>query len=93
MGREIYPRISGRLPLGADQGIHNHLVHGELSETILIPNRIGAVQTMHYQKTFLFDRLGRLLNDDGSVCPILHQIDRHPQFFSLWGIRQGMFNS
>ena len=86
MCREIASAATRPLPPGWDQGVHNHLVHGELSDTVLVPNRTGAVQTLVHQKTFLFDRQGRTLNIDGSICPVLHQIDRFPQFLGLWGI-------
>ena len=69
-----------RCPAVWDQGVHNHLVYGELCDTVLVPNRTGAVQTLFHQKMFLFDREGRLLNIDGSICPVLHQIDRFPPF-------------
>ncbi|MEA2737062.1 MAG: hypothetical protein QOH05_369, partial [Acetobacteraceae bacterium] len=86
MCREIAVAATRPLPAGWDQGVHNHLVYGELRDTVLVPNRTGAVQTLVHQKMFLFDRQGRLLNVDGSICPVLHQIDRCPLFLGLWGV-------
>jgi len=66
---------------GADQAVHNYLVYGgEIDGVEIVPNRRGEVQTMAGQNRFLLDELGRVLNADGSVCPILHQYDRHALF-------------
>lgn len=86
MTREIEAAAGKALPLGIDQGMHNHLLAGDLPDAVLVPNRTGAVQTLHYQTMFRFDREGRLLNEDGRICPVIHQFDRHPQFLGLLGI-------
>jgi hypothetical protein len=66
---------------GADQAVLNHLVYGgKISGVEIVPNRRGEVQTMALQDQFLLDGHGRVLNADGSVCPILHQYDRHAIF-------------
>ena len=70
--------------IGGDQGIHNHLLNGAFPEAVFVPNRTGAVQSLHYQKIFTFDSFGRILNRDRRVCPVVHQLDRYPQFFPLW---------
>jgi hypothetical protein len=83
----------GQNPAG-DQGHHNHLVHGELAGiATLVENRAGAVQTLHHQKRFEFDRVGRLINRDGSVCPVIHQFNRHPVFFPLLGINPSEYQA
>jgi hypothetical protein len=82
MCREIAEAEPKRL-IGGDQAIHNHLLSGELPEAVLVPNRTGAVQNLHHQKELIFDSQGRLLNIDGRICPVVHQIDRHPRFFPL----------
>jgi hypothetical protein len=79
---------------GSDQGHHNHLIHGELAGiATLVENRAGAVQTLHHQQRFEFDRLGRLINRDGSVCPVIHQFNRHPVFFPLFGINPAAYGA
>jgi hypothetical protein len=82
MCREIAAAEPKRL-IGGDQAIHNRLLNGELPEAVLVPNRAGAVQSLHHQKELIFDSQGRLLNIDGRICPVVHQIDRHPRFFPL----------
>lgn len=77
-----------------DQAHHNHLVYGELADiAIHVENRTGAVQTLHHQQRFEFDRLGRLINIDGRVCPVVHQFNRHPVFFPLFGINPAEYQS
>jgi hypothetical protein len=79
---------------GGDQGHHNHLIHGELADTTTrVENRTGAVQTLHHQQRFEFDRLGRLVNTDGRVCPVIHQFNRHPVFFPLLGINPSEYQA
>lgn len=66
---------------GVDQSVHNYIVYNnKLSGVRIVPNRKGEVQTMGCQTKFLVDDQGRLLNDDGIVCPVLHQYDRHVLF-------------
>jgi hypothetical protein len=86
MCAEIHKATKRSVYMGCDQGMHNHLLDTALKDARRVPNRTGAVQTLQYQKEFLFDGLGRLLNLDRTICPVLHQIDRHPQFFDAWGI-------
>ncbi|MGG5823045.1 hypothetical protein [Falsiroseomonas sp. HW251] len=90
MAREVGQSPPG-MPRGVDQGIHNHLLAGEIEDAVLVPNRTGLVQTLHYQQVFAFDRQGRMVNADGRVCPVIHQFDRFPQFFPLLGISHGSF--
>ena len=74
--------------LNIDQGAHNRLVYDGLLDPVCItPNKQGCVQTVGNQQTFVFDRQGRLLNDDGRPCPVVHQFDRHPVFFNLLGVK------
>lgn len=82
MCREIAAAEPKRL-IGGDQAIHNHLLNGELPDAVLVPNQTGTVQSLHHQKELIFNSLGQLLNIDGRICPVVHQIDRHPRFFPL----------
>lgn len=60
-----------------DQAVHNYLVYnGTFSDYQINHNGKGLVSTMHHSKLLTFDRNGRLLNDDGSPIPIVHQYDR-----------------
>lgn len=70
-----------RRPLGShDQGAHNHLIrHDRFSDARLIENGHGRVLTMGMMSTPSLDSAGRVLNADGTVPPILHQYDRHPE--------------
>lgn len=66
---------------GTDQALHNFLIYsGALNGVEVVANRTGEVQTMGLQGQFRLDGQGRVLNDDGTVCPVLHQYDRHVIF-------------
>jgi hypothetical protein len=69
---------SGRLLYGGeDQPVHNHLVYdNKFTDFNINQNGIGPICTMHHAKTLSFNRAGQLLNDDGSVIPVVHQYDR-----------------
>jgi len=70
--------VSGRpLAGGEDQPVHNHLIYdGRFTNFNINQNGIGPICTMHHSKTLSFNRAGQLLNDDGSVIPVVHQYDR-----------------
>ena len=66
---------------GHDQGVHNWLVWNHFFSTaVLRENNHGPVLTMHGAplEAFQTNDSGDLVNDDGSIIPILHQYDRHP---------------
>ncbi len=66
---------------GIDQGIHNVLLHtGRIPGAKPIENGAGAVATLGYVRPeeMHFDSAGWLLGTDGSIVPVLHQYDRHP---------------
>jgi hypothetical protein len=70
------------IPHGGDQGIHNFLIHsGRIPKIRMCSNESSFFITCHHQKKFTFDRHGRILNKDGSVCPIVHQYDRVASLF------------
>ena len=92
MAKEVQAAGPKLIHAGCDQGMHNHLLYGALSAAaVMVGNRMGTVQTLAHQQQFLFDRAGRMLNADGTVCPVLHQIDRHPQFHGLLGVTPEAF--
>ena len=67
---------------GWDQAAHNFLAyHGRFADCSFHKSGEGLVQTLFYEKRFCFDQLGRLLNRDGSVCPVVHQYDRTMELF------------
>jgi hypothetical protein len=70
--------ISGRtLHGGEDQPVHNHLVYNDqFSDYSINQNGIGPISTMHHAKVLSFNRDGQLLNDNGTVVPVVHQYDR-----------------
>lgn len=77
MCHDIVTRYSG---WGTDQGIHNYLVRKErLQDVTVHPFGYGAA--MHVgiapRSALATDVEGRVLTKDGTVCPIIHQYDRH----------------
>lgn len=71
-------RDTGRpLYQGEDQPIHNYLIYtGVFNTFVLHKNGRGPITTVHHQQRLTFDRKGRLLNDDGTPTPVIHQWDR-----------------
>lgn len=68
---------------GWDQAVHNFLAYTDrFADCTLNPSGEGLVQTLFYESRFCFDRIGRLLNKDGSVCPVVHQYDRTMELFA-----------
>lgn len=60
-----------------DQAVHNHIVYtGQFADYRINQNGEGLVSTMHHSKTLTFDRQGRMLNNDGTPTPVVHQYDR-----------------
>jgi len=69
----------------ADQGIHNYEFYsGGISGAVVREHGRSEVQTLHHEKKFLFSKECFLLNHDGSVVPVIHQYDRHSQFFPVF---------
>lgn len=66
-------------PLGShDQGIHNYLLRNGLLDPVTIyTNGQGPVLTMSIGYGYQQNSEGRLVNDDQSVVPVVHQYDRH----------------
>jgi hypothetical protein len=67
---------------GGDQGIHNYLrLEKKLSRLTVHPNRRAPVMTMGVMESgdYQVTNSGLVLNDDGSVPPVLHQYDRLPE--------------
>lgn len=72
---------------GADQGVHNFIVHGGgLGEAlakaglpdrvVVVDNEFGFVGTVQSMALLRRDRAGRLLNDAGAPYAVVHQYDR-----------------
>jgi hypothetical protein len=78
-------RIAETLPpeavqSGADQGVHNYIVHHRLIGGIVARDNFERVATLHYVDgaSLGVDEKGRVVNPDGSISEIAHQWDRHP---------------
>lgn len=73
------------IDIGDDQAIHNYLYYsGKLPGASVGVHGYSEVQTLHYENNFTFSKECRLLNRDGSIVPVLHQYDRHKQFFPIF---------
>jgi hypothetical protein len=71
--------------VGADQGIHFYKFYsGGIPGAVVREHGKSEVQTLHYEKRFLFSKECFLLNHDGSVVPVVHQYDRHSQFSHMF---------
>lgn len=87
MCNEVEKRIKDRIEIswGEDQAMHNYLYYsGQLPEAQVRAHGHSEVQTLHHEKYFLFDKDCYLLNRDGARVPVIHQYDRHPQFFAVF---------
>ncbi len=82
MTRLLVPFSPERGVAGYDQGVHNHLLHdGSLPEVTLHDNS-GPILTLGQQKEPpLQDSADNVLNDKGEPAVIVHQYDRHMNFF------------
>jgi len=61
----------------ADTVVHNYLVYdNQFSNFGINHNGEGLVSTMHHSTKLIFNRTGQLLNNDGTVVPVIHQYDR-----------------
>lgn len=70
--------------IGDDQGGHNYLVHHDsIGPLRTMRNMNGPVLTMGYLPfdRILWDSSGHVIDPDGNVINILHQYDRHPDFY------------
>lgn len=64
-----------------DQGVHNYLLLADrFPKSTLHANRQGPIMTLGPVDVanLNFDERGRVLNDAGSIVPVLHQYDRDP---------------
>ena len=70
-----------RRPMGSrDQAVHNRLLRrGSFTDATLVANGTGRVLTMGEMPAVERDGAGQVRNADGSVPPVLHQYDRHPE--------------
>jgi hypothetical protein len=70
--------------VGDDQGGHNYLVHHHLVGPLrTMRNMKGPVLTMGYLpfNRILWDTRGLIVDWNGNIINILHQYDRHPDFY------------
>lgn len=70
--------------VGDDQGGHNFLVyHNLIGPVRAMRNMQGPVLTMGYMPfhRIRWDSRGHILDGDGGIINILHQYDRHPEFY------------
>lgn len=83
MCKEIVTRYRG---WGTDQGIHNFLVRKDRIRDVQI-HPFGVGSAMHVgiapRAAIPTGADGRVRTQDGKVCPIVHQYDRHEDLLSL----------
>jgi hypothetical protein len=60
-----------------DQATHNYLIYtNKVSNYKLYHTCHGPVATLHYKRKGVFNEEGDIVNEDGSLTPIVHQWDR-----------------
>jgi hypothetical protein len=67
--------------VGGDQGIHNYiLIQNSMNNITVHENRRGPVMTMYWmsESDMPSDTSGAVVNQDGSIAPVLHRYDRFP---------------
>lgn len=80
----VLPQIVGQL--GVDQSIHNYLIWKNILKNFhIFENFSHNVATLKNEPStsLKFDSAGRLLNNDGSLVPVLHQYDFHSPLVAL----------
>jgi hypothetical protein len=78
---------------GGDQGIHNYLrLEKKVGRLTVHANRHGPVMTMGVMQAgdYQLNQAGLVLNEDGSVPPVLHQYDRLPELKKR--LQKGLLN-
>eukprot|EP00744_Colponema_vietnamica_P018418 GILI01025991.1.p1 GENE.GILI01025991.1~~GILI01025991.1.p1 ORF type:complete len:398 (-),score=36.98 GILI01025991.1:77-1111(-) len=62
---------------GADQGVHNYVIHNNLVRKVLKTDFFhGPIATLDDAFDLHFDSVGRLLNADNQIYHVVHQINR-----------------
>jgi hypothetical protein len=71
-------RLSGEKgQLFEDQATHNYLIYtNKVANYKLYHTCQGPVATLHYKRKGVFNEEGDVINDDGTLTPIVHQWDR-----------------
>ncbi|MEI6349875.1 MAG: hypothetical protein WCP06_02070 [Verrucomicrobiota bacterium] len=74
----LTPIIAGNY--GPDQAVHNYLYWTGRFPYAEVKQNFETVATLYLTDAseFRFDEAGRLLDQEGSPVPVLHQYDRHP---------------
>ena len=71
-----------------DQATHNYLIYtNKVSNYKLYHTCQGPVATLHYKRKGVFNEEGDIINDDGSLTPIVHQWDRLKD-----GVKEHIYN-
>jgi hypothetical protein len=74
-----------RLVWGEDQAAHMYLHYsGKFPHATIRKHGLSEVQTLCHEKTFSFDKDCFLLNLDGEKVRVIHQYDRHKQFYPIF---------
>jgi hypothetical protein len=70
---------AGLIPWGLDQACLNACAWSvDLGVAFIsCPNHQGFALSLHHESHFQFNRDGRLINQDQSIVPVVHQYDRH----------------
>jgi hypothetical protein len=69
----------------ADQAMHNVIIHTEQVQPFhRCYNFHGPMLTLDTQADYLLNGAKELVNKDGSVVPIVHQYDRHPELLDAF---------
>jgi hypothetical protein len=70
---------------GADQAMHMQLYYsGKFPSATVRKHGASEVQTLCHEKKFSFDKDCFLLNMNGEKVQVIHQYDRHKQFFPIF---------
>lgn len=70
---------------GTDQTVHMYLYYsGKLPLATIRKHGLSEVQTLHHETNFIFDKECFLLNLDLKKVHVIHQYDRHQQFFPIF---------
>lgn len=69
---------------GVDQGIHNVIIHDRLVSPLNpCPNQDGPFLSLEGGRAWSISDSGEVLLGNGTVAPIVHQYDRHPELEAL----------
>jgi len=82
---QLQSNLNKSMTWGVDQAIHMYLYYsGKLPSATIRQHGFSEVQTLHHEEKFIFDKDCFLLNLNGERVNVLHQYDRHKQFFPIF---------